>query len=305
LPKINPERLRKIHQGIALGEDEIEKLDELISASIPIRHVRSNRPISRSFQNCSTRRKVTEKIYNIARSKAVDKKSAINLHRPGDETIFYIKICTGCLGACTYCAVRFSRGKIRSKPIKDVLEEFNQGLNEGFTEFSLLGTDLGPYGIDQDCTLVDLLSEMVRVPGNYRIGVRNIEPRFLKRMLPQMSRIMAIGKIWYLGIPIESGSDRILELMKRGYTVNDVRECVSALRNAWPQVKIRTQIMVGFPSESWQDFRQSTKIIKELKFDSTEVYRYSPRPNTVAARLDNQVIKNVARLRTLLMTVVL
>ncbi|MCP4609010.1 MAG: radical SAM protein [Planctomycetes bacterium] len=301
LPKINPERLRQVHRGIALGESEIEKLDELISASTPICHVRSNRPISRCHPNSPMRWTVLGKVSSILTSRTTRKANAVNLHRPGDETIYYIKTCTGCVGVCTYCAVRLSRGRIRSKPVEDVMAEFHQGLAEGFHEFALMGTDLGPYGIDQGCTLVDLLSEMVNTPGNYRIGLRNTEPRFLKGMLPQMSQIMSTGKIWFIGIPIESGSDRILDLMKRGYTVNDVRECVSVLRNSWPDVKLRTQVMVGFPSETWSDFMQSMKITKKLNFDFTEVYRYSPRPNTIAARMDNQVNKRVAQLRGLLM----
>jgi MiaB/RimO family radical SAM methylthiotransferase len=220
-----------------------------------------------------------------------------NLYRTEDGNIFYIKISTGCVGTCSYCGVRLSRGVIRSKKVEDIMEEFRRGLDQGFSEFALMGTDLGPFGLDRKVRLTDLLSEMLSIDGDYRIGLRNAHPRFVQRMLPDLIPLLSTGKIWYMGIAVESGSDPILKLMKRGYSVDDVREVVTAVKKACPDITLRTQMMVGFPSEGWSDFKNSLRLLRELQFDYTEVYRFSPRPGTCAAEMDKQVPTSVALLR--------
>jgi len=298
LPKIDLEALRQVYQGPALGERDSCELDEIIHAVKPIDEITSNELSSR--YQCEKRvgwEAVYELPIRLLTCYHLHLGRKVNLRRPNDPSFFYIKISTGCVGNCAYCAVRKSRGQIKSKPIHKVMDEFREGLSRGYMNFSLLGTDLGPQGRDLGYTLVDLLEEMVREKGDYRIGLRNVHPHFLKEMLSDLEPVLSTGKIWYMGIPAESGSDRILKLMGRNYTAEDVRECVQRVRTAYSDLVIRTQFMVGFPTETKQDFADSMRLLDRVMFDHVEVYRFSPRPGTRAEKMEGQVPSRVALFR--------
>ena len=134
------------------------------------------------------------------------------------------------------------------------MDEFKAGISLGFKEFSLMGTDLGPYGRDLGYNLADLITKMVNEKGDFKIGLRNIHPLFLKQMINDLVPAFATGKIWFTGVAVESGSDRILKLMKRGYSVGDFKEGIQRLKKAHPNLFISTQIMVNFPTETKNDF---------------------------------------------------
>ena len=219
---------------------------------------------------------------------------AINVFHPYS---FCIKISTGCLTNCSYCAVRISRGKLKSKPLNKVINEFEEGLSKGFTEFSLIGTDTGSYGRDQGITLVTLLKELLAREGDYQIRLRNIQPRFLIEMMPELQDLFKSGKISYISTAAQSGNNRILKLMNRKYTIEEYKEAIRLINKEFPHIQIRTQIMVGFPSETEEEYQDSVRLLDELNFDIVEIYLYSPRPNTKAAKIKEQVSKDVAEKR--------
>jgi len=209
------------------------------------------------------------------------------------RSIFYIKVATGCLGKCSFCAARISRGTIHSKSVNEILYEFKQGLNRGYRYFALLGTDVGAYGRDKGHTLADLLDEMTKERANCRIGLRNVNPYYLNEMFTELKPFFSSGKIWFLGTPVESGSDRILELMGRKYKIEDFRRCIQAINNDYPSIILRTQIMVGFPTETRHDFEKSLQLLVDMTFDWVEIYKFSRRPGTVASTLDGQVSEEI------------
>ena len=297
LPIVAPEKLKGIYNGTVFGERNFYKLAELIRSKKSPDETTANEVCVRYRKKDNVREKITRiplRLINFNNNR-LNKK--INLHRPDDPSIFYIKVSTGCLGQCTYCSVRLSRGKIQSKPIDKVMAEFRDGLKRGFKNFSLLGTDLGSYGRDLGYTLVDLFREIFAETGDYQIGLRNINPYFLHQMLDDLDPFFATGKIWYIEIPIESGSDRILELMGRPYTVENVKASMRKLKIVAPSLKIRTQVMVGFPTETNNDFQKSMEFLTEVKPDFVEVYRFSPRLGTVAEKMDGRVSLQTVRLR--------
>jgi threonylcarbamoyladenosine tRNA methylthiotransferase CDKAL1 len=320
LPKIHPEMLFETHQEISFGEREIDKLDEIINATKSINEITVNEIFQPLYRESRWHRrskidrlpiKFVDLLYlrltssNYLRSRIVyDSPSPlIQLDTTGKDgtgnnsSNFYIKIATGCLGNCSYCAVKKSRGNIKSKPIEDVMSEFKAGLSLGFTEFSLLGTDLGPYGRDLGYNLADLITKMVNVKGDFKIGLRNIHPLFLKQMIDDLVPAFATGKIWFTGVPVESGSDRILKLMKRGYSVGDFKEGIQRLKKAHPDLFISTQIMVNFPTETAKDFAESMNLFDESNFDYAEIYSFSPRPGTSAADMEGRIPRRVAYFR--------
>ena len=317
LPKIEPNTLKQVYLGPTFFEDNLHRLDEIVNAGKPIEKITANQVFNKCKEytrklgnNGRKQTKLSKLRYRYLSHKIVYRLPLdlinrcyrflyrkVNLFQPKNSSIFYIKISTGCLGYCTYCAIRLSRGKIKSKAIDQIIREFRYGLDKDYKTFALLGTDLGSYGRDLGYTLVDLLKEMVKEQGDYKIGLRNLNPHFLNEMLNDLEPLFSTGKIWYAEIPLESGSDKILKLMGRDYTAKTFKESIIRLRSVCPSLIIRTQVMVGFPKETKQDFAESIRLLKELKLDFVEIYNYSPRVGTLAEKMQGRISKRTALMR--------
>lgn len=213
------------------------------------------------------------------------------------RSFFYIKVSTGCLENCTYCAVRTSRGMPRSRPIENIVLDFKKGIEKGFKFFYLLGTDLGAYGHDLGYNLADLLREIAKEEGCYKVGIRNVNPFYLKQMITDLCETLKTGKIFHITCPVESGSNKILKLMGRKYSTKEFQECIGKIKRAAPGILIRTQIMVGFPMETDEDFYESVRLVDEIPFDFIEVYKFSKRPGTKAASMNGQIPDDIAEKR--------
>jgi len=136
---------------------------------------------------------------------------------------------------------------------------------------------------------VDLLGEMTKEKGDYRIGLRNVNPYFLCEMFEDLRPFFGSVKIWFLSSAAESGSDRILKLMGRRYQIQDFIKCMRVLNDEYPNILLRTQLLVGFPGETNEDFQMTKKLLDELKLDWVEIYKYSPNSGTPAATMPDQV----------------
>lgn len=301
LSRINPECLSEVYHGFTFGSDEVEKLSKVVdtvtdpaeSSANYLIPLRGKWRVPNLKGNVGTSY-IAKLIYLATMACFHPHSPAINAY---NRSVFCIKVSTGCLGACAFCAIRLSRGRVQSKPIPQVMREFEDGLAKGYKEFALIGTDLGAYGRDIGATLADLVRTIEEREGSYTVKIRNINPKFLIEMTPDFCKILESGKVSYLSSALESGSNRILRLMKRGYTVEEYEQSISALRQAWPTINIRTQVMVGFPTESEEDFQDTARLLDKTHFDFVEIYMFQPRPKTVAARLDGQVPRSVARRR--------
>ena len=308
LPKINNCHLRETYQNITFGSDEIERFSEALNIKRNADNIYANYLVPQYNGGPKNGRRIPnlKKMFSM---KALKRKlyfyyynsyyhelcNAINVFHPYS---FCIKISTGCLTNCSYCAVRLSRGKLKSKPLKKVIHEFEEGIDKGFTEFSLIGTDTGSYGRDQGITLVTLLKELLARRGDYQIRLRNVQPRFLIKMMPELQELFKTGKISYISTAVQSGNNRILKLMNRGYTIEGYKEVIQLINQEFPNIQIRTQIMVGFPSETEEEYQDSVRLLDELNFDFVETFLYSPRPNTKAAEILEQVPKREAERRS-------
>ena len=301
LPRINMERIREVHDGRIVQGAELEQFCEVVGAKTAPGDIYANYlapkirgkwglSLLRKIASPTSVAKVVTKLY-YARRPEVE-----GLLTPG---AFYIKVSTGCQNACAFCAVRLSRGKLCSKPIGQIAHEFDEGLAKGYTAFALIGTDVGSYGRDRGVTLVTLLRELVKRRGDYRIKLRNLQPRFLIEMLPELRDVFRSGRISYLSSALESGNDRILRLMRRGYTAGDFKDAVRSLKDDFPHMQIKTQVMMGFPGESEKEFRDTVRLLDELAFDAVEVYIFEARPGTEAAAMADQVPPKVAGRRFL------
>ena len=186
---------------------------------------------------------------------------------------------------------------MKSQSIHKVVDEFKEGLAKGYTEFALLGTDLGAYGRDQGTTLAALLRELVKTEGHYKVKLRNIHPAFLIEMMPELRAIFRCGKISHLGSAAQSGNNRILRRMNRGYRIEDFKEAIRTLHREFPEMQIRTQVMVAFPSETEKEFHDTIRLLDEVHFDFVEVYMFQPRTHTKAAHMQEQIPQKIARRR--------
>jgi tRNA A37 methylthiotransferase MiaB len=303
LPRILRESFTKLYQGSTFGSDEIEQLGQIVGAETDSRKVTANSlaPCTQDLRagrwRISDLRKLTDftgivdwLIFIYLRAYG----EAINVFR---SHTYCIKASTGCLNACTYCAIRLSRGAVRSAPAEDVVEQVKNGLRKGYSEFALIGTDLGAYGRDRESDLASLLYEIASLDGEYTIRLRNIQPRFLIEMMPDFRKVFKSGKIAYVSSAAESGSDRILRSMKRGYCIEDFKEAIRTLNREFPGIQIRTRLMAGFPGETEEDFSETVRLLDELCFDYVEVYAFQPRPNTKAATMHDQVSLHLAKKR--------
>ena len=303
LPKINPGRLRMVYQGPVFGSDELETLDEIFKSKLKSEKVYVNS--LKEVTNCLDKHKwlirnlnedaITAAIKILEKSRNRTDK-AVNICSPD---IFCIKICSGCLGNCSFCAVRLSRGLLKSKPLERVVHEFEEGLQRGYKKFALIGTEVGAYGKDLKTDLIVLLKELISRKGDYKISLRNLHPGYLIGMFPEFYKIFASGKIAFLACSPESGNNRILGLMNRGYKIEDFKQAIGVLNREFPQIKIRTQLIVGFPTETEKEFQDSLRLLDELRFDFVEVYAFEARKNTKAAAMRGQIPEKTKQKRYL------
>jgi len=294
--------LRGEYTGLTFGEADEEILNKIVAAKKPIEEIEANYllPI---FKFGTGFRKIIHFPMYFLMSLLGTERFSICYEEKRYGSPFFIKVSTGCLGRCTFCVVKQPRGTIRSKSIDNVLAQFKRGLTSGYKDFRLLATDLGAYGRDKGYRLVDLLNRMTEEEGGYVISLRNVSPCWLIEMYKELKPTLLSGKIRFLSSGFESGSNRILRLMGRGYTIEEYRRCIQDLNRKHPNILLSTQVMVGFPTEKKQDFQQSEEILKELRFDEVEIYKYSSRLGTRAAKMNDQVpeyIKEYRFLRLLL-----
>lgn len=300
LPKTDPDILKNNYEGIIIEDDNLSSLLQIQENNLTYKMPVANYILTPAGRNGMFKRDLPILIRIFGAPFFVWQgylESKFNLVNPYDQSIFYVKVATGCLGACSYCSIRKSKGTINSKSITEIISEFRTGLEKGYKKFSLIGTDVGAYGRDIDYTLIDLLSEMIKENGSYKIGIRNINPYFLKKMLNELIPIIKTQKIWYISSAPESGSNRIIKLMNRKYTIEEYKECIQKIRNSYPNIVIRTQLMVGFPGETEQDFNETIRLLNDVVFDYVEVYKFSARPETPAWDMRYQIPKYILEKR--------
>ncbi|HZF13821.1 MAG TPA: tRNA (N6-isopentenyl adenosine(37)-C2)-methylthiotransferase MiaB [Thermoanaerobaculia bacterium] len=213
-----------------------------------------------------------------------------------------VTIIEGCNKSCTFCIVPQTRGPESSRPLADVLREVRHLLDYGFAEIELLGQTVNHWrepGGEAD--FADLLDAVATLPGLQRLRFVTSYPRdFTPRMVEQIGRHANICP--YLHLPVQSGSDPVLRRMGRGYSRAQYVDLVAQLRRARPDLALSTDLIVGFPGETEEDFAATLSLVEEVRFASLFAFQYSPRPGTAAPRLDGAVAPTVAaeRLQRLL-----
>ena len=210
-----------------------------------------------------------------------------------------LPIAQGCLGNCSYCITRFARGVLKSYQEDELMNEFKSMLDSGVKEILVTAQDTACYGRDIDTDLPTLLRRFLEFEGDYRIRIGMMNPNNLDRILDDLMDVMEDERVYrFLHIPVQSGSNSVLERMRRHYTVDRFMGIVNRLRERYPDISIATDLITGFPGETDRDHEKSIKLIKDLHADTVNITRFSVRPGTDAATMKNQIHGNISKERS-------
>lgn len=235
---------------------------------------------------------------------AIDEDQIVNVkravtYRPNMYQAF-VTVMRGCDNFCSYCIVPYVRGREISRTIADVKEEVQALVSNGCKEITLLGQNINSYGkgLSGNVTLGDLLSELNDLDGLERIRFVTSHPADMSRdFIHTMSRLSKVCE--HLHMPAQSGSDQILQRMRRGYTTSYYRNLISYARELIPHITVASDFIVGFPGETDEDFQETVRLMEDIRFQNCFVFKYSPRTGTKAAELEDDVPDEVKRARNI------
>ena len=211
-----------------------------------------------------------------------------------------IKVQDGCNMFCSYCLIPYARGRIRSRKIENVVSEIEKIAKQGIKEVVITGIHVASYGKDFDnenIRLINLLEEINKIEGIERIRLSSLEPTIVDEEFAQ--RLSKLEKICdHFHLSLQSGCDATLKRMNRKYTTARYKEATEILRKFYPNANFTTDVIVGFPGETDEEFNQTYKFLKEIEFYKMHIFKYSPRKGTVAEKLPNQVDGNIKEERS-------
>ena len=201
-----------------------------------------------------------------------------------------VEISSGCLSSCTFCQVKLVKGVVFSYPEEQIVDEVKLLVSEGVKEIWLTSTDNAAYGRDSGTALPRLVQKVCEVEGEFKVRIGMMNPLLAPAIIEELSNCFNHEKVFkFLHLPVQSGSDRILKLMQRGYTVDAFLRTVDVLRDRIPGLTLSTDMIVGFPSESDHEFQESLELLKYVKPDVVNISRYGARPGTKASTMSSQV----------------
>lgn len=304
IPEINPERIKAEFNGETFSPQSYSRLDGLISAKKPFnsferpnllrRHkfkddIKRGTQLLRSFDGSfSGLQNITRQLGNRLTSRIIRGNYA-NLT---NKKTFYIQIHEGCSMKCSYCVIKKAIGRLRSKSPELILGNFKKGLQLGYNQFQLVGDNSGGYGLDIGTNLGELLNELSKLEGDFKLDLTDIHPTYISIMSESFFKLASQGRIARLYVAIQSGSLRILKLMNRSCDIDKVKDTLITMRNAASlnkNFRMGTSIIVGFPSETAEEIQQTIDFCKDVKFDWIWCHSFSARPETPAASMDKQV----------------
>lgn len=285
-------------QAVVLKYEELPMLDTIISATVSFTSVYYNaKPIlNQSIEAKETidddlclMRKIDDR-YHTHQCEQAWEFSTMRKYMWQDDRTFQIKVSYGCPGNCSYCATKLGIGNFRSVDREAVMLQFREGLAQGYKRFLLIGDEIGAYGRDIGSSLPDLLQEMYDVSqGQVTIAIRYIHPDIFVAIYERLKPFFALGFVTYFCCAIQSGSADVLKRMNRNPRIEPFLQCMEDLNAQSYKVNKHTQIIIGFPGETAEDFLWTMDALRRCKFDHININLYSPRKHTVAWNMQNDV----------------
>lgn len=276
LPKINLDRLIDAapDYGAILGPQSIEKMGPVVLA-------------------------VLEGNRGIIDLESDDGSKLRFFQGPPHSVICTVPICEGCLGACSYCAVRFARETVQSYSIKTLVDVVRDAISSGYKEIRLTAQDAAAYGADTGESLVSLLSALDEISGGHRFRLGMFNCNLVSDSLGKLLTVMSSDHFYrFFHVPVQSGSNHVLQVMNRRYTAAEWKSVVQTIRGSLPQSTIATDIIVGHPGESKADFAATMDLIRSVQPEIVNISKYGDRPGTVASESNNKVDTSVKKNRS-------
>ncbi|MFH1641569.1 MAG: radical SAM protein [Nanoarchaeota archaeon] len=305
LPSMNLKRIRKIFNGKCITTKDIDKIDELFpDFKVKFNDISS---VNKIFVE-TNRQKIKQKLQKLNlfyllkflnKCSPFDKiNRKINMLLPFiidfNNNFFALRISSGCLGNCTYCNIKKAIGKLRSKPTHLILEEVRRGLLDKQYILSIISSDTGSYGLDIGSNLPRLLNAILSEDKRIVIDfLPSLHPMWICHYKSELIRLVKTKRIRSFLTPFQSGSERILKLMNRYTDLNEFKSTLNEMKNIYPSLRLRTQVIVGFPTETEKDFQDTINFIKECNFDEVDVLPYHETAVTDSAKIKPKVSADV------------
>ncbi|MBW2973567.1 tRNA (N(6)-L-threonylcarbamoyladenosine(37)-C(2))-methylthiotransferase [Candidatus Woesearchaeota archaeon] len=222
---------------------------------------------------------------------AKNKTLKINLPRiRKNPVIGIIPIASGCRGRCAYCSVKLIKGDLISYPVESIINEVRQCVKDRCKEIWITAQDTGCYGVDIGTNIAELLKKIVEIPGEFKIRLGMANPKYVLLNLEELIKVFKHPKMFkFLHIPVQSGNDKVLKSMKRPYQIEDYKHIIKRFREEIPDITISTDIICGFPGETYEQFKDSLLLIDQTKPDVLNISRFVARPGTRAEKREKQL----------------
>ncbi|MBE6490598.1 MAG: tRNA (N(6)-L-threonylcarbamoyladenosine(37)-C(2))-methylthiotransferase [Methanobrevibacter sp.] len=271
--EIDPEKLDKIGPNISwIGPHQLNKSADVVNATY-----------------CG----------EVIRECGFSKESKVCVPKLTDDSLIHIiQICEGCLGACTFCCTRFARGPLNSYPIADIVEEARQAIEDGACEIQLTAQDTAAFGRDSGEKLSDLIKEVANLDGDFRVRVGMMHPKNILNDVDEIIDAMKHPKVYnFIHLPIQSGSDKVLSEMRRGHTIEQYLDIVSKFKREIPDLTLAVDIIVGYPTETDEDFDMTVELLENIKPSLIHLSKYQHRKGAISSSL-REIPRDVMKKRS-------
>lgn len=292
--KMNPDAI-----VVATGcyaQTDTEKLKEDASVDLILGNNQKNR-IVEALEEYEKEHEKKTRVIEINRTKEYEK---LCIDHTAEHVRAYIKVQDGCNQFCTYCIIPFARGRVRSRSVEDILGEVRALAEKGYKEVVLTGIHLSSYGVDfkdENTNLLSLIQSVHQISGIRRIRLGSLEPRIITEEF--MEGISSLPKVCpHFHLSLQSGCNRTLKDMNRRYTAEEYAEKCALIRKYYPAPALTTDVIVGFPKESEEDFQESYEFVENIRFYETHIFKYSRRQGTKAAAMEGQITEAVKGVRS-------
>ncbi|MDR3290530.1 MAG: tRNA (N(6)-L-threonylcarbamoyladenosine(37)-C(2))-methylthiotransferase [Methanobrevibacter sp.] len=279
---------KKIIVSGCMVEVDPEKLDKIAPTSSwigPHKLNKSLNVINRTFNG------------EIVRESGFSKDSKVGVSKLRfDPLIHIVQICEGCLGICTYCCTRFARGTLHSYPINEIVKEVYEAIKNNCVEIQLTAQDTAAFGLDNNEKLSTLINKVSSLDGDFRVRIGMMHPKNVLYDLDNLIDSFKSEKVYkFLHLPIQSGSDDVLKSMVRGHNIKEFKTIVKRFKEEIPSMTIATDIIVGYPTESDEDFHETVELLKEIKPNLIHISKYKHRKGATSSNLDEIPYKSMKK----------
>jgi len=313
LPVIEEEKLKEIFHGITISTKDLNEIDNLFpdtkikfSSITDAEAITQEKYVSHYEENLKLKNfplinDYYQRFREYLTRKVLNDHLLVYLY-PSKPEFYHVRISWGCTGNCAYCVINKAIGPLKSKPFDECVSDFKKGIEAGYKKIVITADDVGAYGIDTDSDFPTLLDKLTSIPGDHEISVQDLHPQWVVKYIDKLIPIFERDKITSVNIALQSGCSKILKLMNRYSDVEKMHDALQKLKNSNSKLSFDTHFILGFPTETHEDFLQTMEFIKNLNFDMGFIYRFSCKTGTKAETIepkvpDDEIVKRMHHAR--------